>query len=612
MRTLIVFLLLATSLVRTQPLWQPQNSNIPLTEMVGIFSPVDDRVCWASTVDTNNTAPSGYIKTTDGGNTWAYARIPGTGTGIIGQIEPLDADTAYAAVWVWSPSNSAGVYKTTDGGSTWTKQNVYGPSTSQYGPGVIHFFDALNGVVVGTWHPETYTTTDGGQHWNLASIPPAYGWEYEWSELVSAGNCSWFTTNARVFRCTNRGYTWSASASEPQYSTWFPCISFQDANTGIYSQKLEGQLPHRYRRTTDGGMTWTLLSSPILDSIAPTGIRHIPGTRATYLIAGGMNSGMRGLALTHDAGEHWALIDTIGACFVGFASDSVGWCSPHQHTNAVWKYVGPRLTPIRSIVANLNAGWNMVSVPFTVDDYSKASLFPTAISAAYAFGSSGYEAHDPLASGLGYFLKFNGAQSVTMTGVLRQSDTIDVRTGWNMIGSISAPVATSTISSIPGGIVTSQVVGYDGAYGSTDTIQPGRAYWVKVNQNGQLILSSSSEPASAGRIRMVITTEQPPLPPDAIVSEVRVGRPTEFAVKQNFPNPFNPSTSIKYELPRTTHVSLNVYDMLGREVATLMNEEKSAGVYTVHWDASGIASGVYFYRLKAGDFVQTKRMLLMR
>lgn len=97
------------------------------------------------------------------------------------------------------------------------------------------------------------------------------------------------------------------------------------------------------------------------------------------------------------------------------------------------------------------------------------------------------------------------------------------------------------------------------------------------------------------------------------VSDQHAGAlPFAFAVDQNFPNPFNPSTTIKYDLPRTSHVSLSVYDMLGREVATLLNEEKSAGTHTVQWDASGIASGVYFYRIKAGDFVQTKRMLLMR
>jgi photosystem II stability/assembly factor-like uncharacterized protein len=237
----LVVLLFLPQLASSQSLWQSQNSNIPSSEMVLVFSPVNDRVCWACTVVTLNTAPSGYIRTTDGGTTWAYARISGAGDGIIGQMAPVDADTAYAAVYVLSPSNTAGVYKTTNGGSTWTRQNAYGPSTSRYGPGAIHFFDAKNGVVVGTWHPETYTTSDGGQHWNSVTMPSAYSTEYEQSEMVFAGDCAWFVTagaGTRIFRTTNRGYTWFASTVGSQDTSWFPCIAFQDSHTGIYSSYI--------------------------------------------------------------------------------------------------------------------------------------------------------------------------------------------------------------------------------------------------------------------------------------------------------------------------------------------------------------------------------------
>jgi hypothetical protein len=90
------------------------------------------------------------------------------------------------------------------------------------------------------------------------------------------------------------------------------------------------------------------------------------------------------------------------------------------------------------------------------------------------------------------------------------------------------------------------------------------------------------------------------------------GLPGSFALMQNYPNPFNPSTTIKYELPKSSMLRLSVYDILGREVATLVNEEKSAGTHTVQWDAAGVASGVYFCRLRAGDFVQTRRVLMLK
>jgi len=88
--------------------------------------------------------------------------------------------------------------------------------------------------------------------------------------------------------------------------------------------------------------------------------------------------------------------------------------------------------------------------------------------------------------------------------------------------------------------------------------------------------------------------------------------PKEFALMQNYPNPFNPSTTITYHLPKTAKVELKIYDVLGTEIATLANEEKPAGIYHIEFNlASGIrnlASGIFFYQLKAGEFVQTRKM----
>jgi hypothetical protein len=88
--------------------------------------------------------------------------------------------------------------------------------------------------------------------------------------------------------------------------------------------------------------------------------------------------------------------------------------------------------------------------------------------------------------------------------------------------------------------------------------------------------------------------------------------PQEFSLAQNTPNPFNPSTMVSYQLPVASAVKLTVYDMLGREVATLVNEMKDAGSYSVRFDGAGFSSGAYIYRLEAGSFVQTKRMLLVK
>jgi len=100
--------------------------------------------------------------------------------------------------------------------------------------------------------------------------------------------------------------------------------------------------------------------------------------------------------------------------------------------------------------------------------------------------------------------------------------------------------------------------------------------------------------------------------------------PSGYSLAQNYPNPFNPTTSIRYTLSsgegrtedggRTTpaHVCLRIYNVVGQEVATLVDGEQEAGYYTVTWNASDVASGVYFYRLTAGEFTATRRMVLMK
>jgi len=96
------------------------------------------------------------------------------------------------------------------------------------------------------------------------------------------------------------------------------------------------------------------------------------------------------------------------------------------------------------------------------------------------------------------------------------------------------------------------------------------------------------------------------------VEEKRELIPANFTLEQNYPNPFNPSTTIEFALSKSSFVTLNVYNLLGEAVVTLIAEKRSAGDYKVNWDASGLTSGVYLYRLEAGNFVQGKKLILMR
>ncbi|MBI3004892.1 MAG: T9SS type A sorting domain-containing protein [Ignavibacteriales bacterium] len=96
------------------------------------------------------------------------------------------------------------------------------------------------------------------------------------------------------------------------------------------------------------------------------------------------------------------------------------------------------------------------------------------------------------------------------------------------------------------------------------------------------------------------------------VKRVEGQLPGTFELSQNFPNPFNPGTNLEFSIPQTAVVSLKVYDVMGREIAVLLDARKEAGTYRVSWDASAFSSGVYFYRIHAGAFIETKKMLLMR
>ncbi len=97
-------------------------------------------------------------------------------------------------------------------------------------------------------------------------------------------------------------------------------------------------------------------------------------------------------------------------------------------------------------------------------------------------------------------------------------------------------------------------------------------------------------------------------------TDVETGNPvaSEFRLMNNYPNPFNPSTTIKYSVPQGSNVLIKVFDILGNEIETLVNEEKLVGIYEASWNATSLSSGVYFYRLQAGDFISTKKMILLK
>jgi hypothetical protein len=264
-------------------------------------------------------------------------------------------------------------------------------------------------------------------------------------------------------------------------------------------------------------------------------------------------------------------------------------------------------------------GWNLVSIPLDLHFQERLVLFPSANSRAF-FYQSGYRVCDTISHGGGFWIKFVDTQSIPIVGPRLRLDTIPVVTGWNIIGSISDPFLPESITSIPEGMSTSPFYGYNGQYIISDTIKPGFGYWVRVKKEGKLILASSTSAGDLSKkmICINLTNEMPPEAPDEGTS-LSSGLPKDYVLEQSYPNPFNPITMIRYQLPMDSRINLKLYNLLGQTVTILANEIQRAGYKQVEWNARNFASGIYFYRLEAisvtdpsKTFTNVKKTLLLK
>jgi len=384
---------------------------------------------------------------------------------------------------------------------------------------------------------------------------------------------------------------------------------------------------------------------------------------------------------------------------------------------------------------SLRPSWNMLSVPVTVANASIDSVFPTHSSNGFSFDGN-YESVTSLENGKGYWVKFNASKFHLLKVTYRGVDSISVRSKWNMIGSVSQSIPTSAVFPIPPVDILSSFTWYnpDSGYQVKTTIDPGKAYWVKTDEAGEMILNytvasknivqhndadvlknlnelvikdkaNHSQSLYFGQREHGINIdrfEMPPPPPSGTfdarftsntmvalyssnvssetfpihieassypvtlrwnvgedvtvryfietsdedgknnhsvtmkgngsisisdantIVRLRVSEkilPAEFALNQNYPNPFNPSTVIRYQLPVNSSVRLQVFDVLGKEIALLVNQEQEAGAYDISFNASSLASGVYFYQLAAepldassgkARFQSIQKMILMK
>ena len=192
----------------------------------------------------------------------------------------------------------------------------------------------------------------------------------------------------------------------------------------------------------------------------------------------------------------------------------------------------------------------------------------------------------------------------TSGGAFRSADNGD---SWWTVGLTTSNV-TSVVVNTHGHIFAGTYG--DGVFFSND----GGAIWSQINGGLTNVLIRALAIDSTGFIYAATDMGGvfKSILPTTYANTSRVGLALSFALSQNYPNPFNPSTTIKFELPKSSQVVLTVFDILGRQVSVLVDDRRGAGVHVVKFDGSNLASGVYFYRIQAGDYVASKKMLILK
>ncbi|MFQ6009174.1 MAG: FlgD immunoglobulin-like domain containing protein, partial [Candidatus Zixiibacteriota bacterium] len=165
-----------------------------------------------------------------------------------------------------------------------------------------------------------------------------------------------------------------------------------------------------------------------------------------------------------------------------------------------------------------------------------------------------------------------------------------------------------------GGVVASNIAAWDGlSWSSLGSGMNDEVYTLTVHDNKLIAGGDFNVAGSKVSAYLAAWTKHA----TSIEDKTETGLPAAFKLSQNYPNPFNPETRIEFTLPRASHVTIEIYNILGRKVKTLVNQRLSAGNKAVTWDGTDddgslVSSGVYLYRIKAGDFVEAKKMVLLK
>ena len=410
------------------------------------------------------TSDSGRIGTSSNcGNDWTTIHLP--------TLSPMFRIHAFDSLRQVTVGGGGVILRTTDGGGKWFSGTA--PSSSDL-RGLAFISDSVGYAVGGGG--AFLRTTDGGENWSEA-VKPFTGtlFSVRFSDMMNGYACGADSSDAvpaRVLmRTTDGGQSWSGAPGSLGSGILYD-VFFVDSKHGYCAADDGGIL-----KTTDGGSSWKEY---------PTGSTYPLYSGVFSDVNNGWVCGPNGTLLkTTDGGLDWIRQETETASDL-FAMALV---NDQLLVGSAGGVLSREIEQPARMMLDFTGGWNLVSVPSDVQDHTKSSLFPDAVSDAFAF-RAGYVVDSALADGAGYWLKFPANDTVSVSGFIRHKTVIDVSEGWNLIGSVSASVPAEGVTSEPPDIIGSQLWAYQGGYVGAGTVFPGKAYWVKVKQDGKLILDA--------------------------------------------------------------------------------------------------------------------------
>ena len=525
------------------------------------------------------------LRTTDRGITWSQLQPPG---GNLNSVHYADSTNGIAV-------GDKIIVRTSDGGLTWQIQ-LFGTIPPL---GDVYMIDQSTAVVVGgTLMPTVLRTSDGGANWQTISTPAnSY---LGGVAFLDANRGVAVGVGGTIIRTTDAGLTWSLQASNTTNS--LRAVRFNSSTGEGIAVGTSGTI----LRTTDAGISWTTESSPttqILNCVSPTG--------DTGWTVGGGNG-----TILHRSSS----IISLPPVIVDIAIDSLNMIIPAEGDTFAYHMTFTNLTASSQVVDVWTKVLRPVGNPIdplygpetlTLDPFEVVVIDTAKMGVPFDARSGEYS-----------LIAFVGTY---------QTDTLDTDT----TTFIKLPeVPCEDISQFqtrcrPGGTVQARVTLTDNSH-TGDRVEftiDDVAYEATVAQNRRALLSLPGFALGAHTVELT----EPPGCFDLVMVMCPAGfekgedeweedlqrssqesTPSAIALSDNYPNPFNPTTVIKYDLTTDSPVSLKVFDILGREVLSLVDGAETAGRHQVTLNASDLSRGVYFYRLRAGSYTETKRLVLMK